>query len=312
MNAAFIVAAAAASLAALPPSPASAQPTAAAVSTKPAPQKSGRVPINGIDYYYEIHGQGEPVLLLHGGLGSIDLYEPGLPRLARDRQVIAVDLQGHGRTPLGNRPIDLTAIGNDLSVLLPKLGYKQVDVVGYSFGGSAALRLASQHPTQVRRLVIISAPFAQDGFYSEMLPQQAALGAGMAEAMKPTPIYQSYAAVAPNPGEFPKLLDAMGAFMRKPYNWSADVKALKMPVMLVYGDSDMIRPEHIVEFYHLLGGGLRDAGWDRKTMAGNRLAILPNTTHYEMAQNPALAETVLTFLDGYGAQGSDSAAGDRN
>lgn len=269
---------------------------AVAMAVEPTADKSGRVLVNGIDYYYEIHGRGEPVLMLHGGLGSIDLYEPGLPRLAQDHQVIAVDLQGHGRTPLGNRPIDLESIGNDLGALLSALGYSQVDVVGYSFGGGAALQLAAQHPAQVRRLVIVSAPFAHDGFYPEMLPQQAALGASMAEAMKTTPIYRCYAAVAPDPAEFPKLLDAMGAMMRKPYNWAAHVRALKMPVMLVFGDNDMIRPEHIVEFYHLLGGGLRDAGWDRKTMASNRLAILPDTTHYEMSENPALAETIETFL----------------
>ena len=285
-------------LAALPLSAASAQPTATSMPAKLAPLKSGRVPVNGIDYYYEIYGKGEPVLLLHGGLGSIDLYEPGMPRLAEGRQVIAIDLQGHGRTLLGNRLIDPAAIGDDLGGLLSKLGYKQVDVVGYSFGGAVALRLAIQHPAQVRRLALISTLFAQDGFYPEMLPQQAALGAGMADAMKETPIYRSYAAVAPDPGQFSKLLDAMGAMMRKPYNWAEGVKTLKMPVMLIYGDSDMIRPEHIVEFYHLLGGGLRDAGWDRKTMATNRLAILPDTTHYEMAQNPTLPQTILTFLDG--------------
>src|SRR3954453_19339712 len=209
MKAILVGAAAAASLAPLPLSAPSAEPTEVSVPTKPAPLKSGRVPLNGIDYYYEVYGEGEPVLLLHGGLGSIDLYEPGMPKLVQNRQVIAVDLQGHGRTPLGNRPIDPVAIGDDLSGLLTKLGYKQVDVVGYSFGGGAGLRLAIQHPAQVRRLVIVSTPFAQDGFYAEMLPQQAMLGAGMADAMKETPIYRSYAAIAPEPGQFPKLLDAM-------------------------------------------------------------------------------------------------------
>lgn len=277
---------------------------ARAADAKPTPQKSGRLAVNGVDYYYEIHGRGEPVLLLHGGLGSTELFVPALPRLAQARQVIAVDLQGHGRSSLGSRPIDLIAIGNDLSQLLTKLGYQQVDVFGYSFGGGAGLRLAVQHPQQVRRLAIMSAPFAQNGFFPEMLPQQAAVGAGMADAMKETPIYQSYAAIAPDPGQFPKLLDAMGAFMRKPYNWAEDVKTLKMPVMLIYGDSDMIRPDHIVEFYRLLGGGLRDAGWDRKTMARNRLAILPNATHYDISMNPAVADTVQPFLNGYAKSGT--------
>ena len=178
------------------------------------------------------------------------------------------------------------------------LGYQQVDVLGYSFGGAIALRLAIQHPDQVRRLVLVSAGFAQDGFYPEMLPMQAAVGAAMAEQMKATPMYQSYAAVAPDPAEFPKLLDAMGEWMRRPYNWADEVRTLKGPVMLVYGDSDMFRPEHIVEFYHLLGGGLKDAGWQREHMSQNRLAILPDVTHYEMALSPALVPTVLPFLNG--------------
>jgi pimeloyl-ACP methyl ester carboxylesterase len=267
-------------------------------AAKPKPSKSGTLPVNGLNYYYEIHGQGEPLLLLHGGLGSIDMFRPALPTLAEHRQVIAVDLQGHGRTELGKRSISLIDIGDDLAAILKQLGYTQVDVFGYSFGGGAAFRLAVQHPEMVRRLVMVSAGFAQDGFYPEMLPQQAQVGAAMAEQMKQTPMYQSYVAVAPKPEDFPKLLDAMGEYMRKPYDWSEDVKKLKMPVMLVYGDSDMYRPEHIVKFYQLLGGGLKDAGWQREHMSQNRLAILPDLTHYDIFLSPELPRTVLPFLDG--------------
>jgi pimeloyl-ACP methyl ester carboxylesterase len=267
---------------------------------RPTPAKSGRVEANGVNYYYEIHGEGEPLLLLHGGLGSIDMFGPTLPILAENRQVIGVDLHGHGRTPLGDRKISLPDIGDDMAVLLDALGYDKVDVLGYSFGGGVAFRFAVQHPGMVRRLAIASAGFAQDGFYPEMLPMQAQVGAGMAEMMKDTPMYQSYAAVAPNVDEFPKLLDRMGELMRTPYDWSEDVKTLKMPVMLVYGDSDMFRPEHIVDFYQLLGGGLKDAGWNREHMSQNRLAILPDLTHYEMFMSPEFARTVLPFLDGKG------------
>jgi pimeloyl-ACP methyl ester carboxylesterase len=190
------------------------------------------------------------------------------------------------------------ALRSALAVVLKQLGYEKVDVVGYSFGGGAAFRLAVQHPALVRRLVVASAPFAQDGFHPEMLPQQAQVGAAMADAMKETPMYLSYAAVAPRPQDFPRLLDRMGELMRKPYDWSEDVKKLQMPVMLLYGDSDMIRPEHIVRFYQLLGGGLRDAGWMREHMSKNRLAILPNLTHYEVFMSPALVPTVMPFLNG--------------
>ena len=260
--------------------------------------ESAHAAINGVNYYYEVHGQGEPLLLLHGGLGSIDMFGPLLPLLAGTRQVIAVDLHGHGRTGLGDRKINMIDIGDDMAALLDHLGYAQVDVLGYSFGGGVALRLAVQHPDKVRRLAVVSAGFAQDGFHPEMLPMQAQVGAAMADAMKDTPMYQSYAAVAPNPAEFPALLDCMGEMMRTPYDWSDDVKKLAMPVMLVYGDSDMFRPAHVVEFYQLLGGGLKDAGWMREHMSQNRLAILPDLTHYEIFMSPALPATVLPFLDG--------------
>ena len=260
--------------------------------------QSGYVAANGLNYYYETHGEGEPLLLLHGGLGHIGMFEPVLPTLAAERRVIGVDLHGHGRTELGDGPISLIDMGDDLAVILKELGYEEVDVLGYSLGGGVAFRFAVQHPEMVRRLALVSAGYAQDGFYPEMLPQQAAVGASMAEFMKDTPMYQSYVAVAPKPEEFPKLLDRMGELMRTPYDWSEDVRKLEMPVMLVYGDSDMFRPEHIVKFYQLLGGGLRDAGWQREHMSRNRLAILPDLTHYEMFLSPMLAETVLPFLNG--------------
>ena len=271
---------------------------AAPVTAADKPVKSGRVEANGVNYYYEIYGKGEPLLLLHGGLGSTTMFEPALPTFAGTREVIAVDLQGHGRTPLGNRKIIISDEGDDMATLITKLGYKQVDALGYSMGGEVAFRFAAQHPELVRRLVLVSAGYAQDGFFPEMLPQQAAVGAAMLDQMKATPMYQAYVAVAPNPAEFPKLLDAMGEWMRTPYNWEADVKKLTMPVMLIYGDSDMYRPEHEIKFYQLLGGGLKDAGWQHENMSKNRLAILPGVTHYEMFVSPQLPQVALPFLDG--------------
>ena len=263
--------------------------------------RSGYVSVNGLKYYYQIQGVGEPLLLLHGGLGQIEMFGPVIPMLAKNRQVIGVDLHGHGRTGLGDRKINLIDIGNDLAAILTQLGYKQVDVLGYSMGGGVALRLAVQHPEKVRRLVIASAPYAKAGFYPEMLPQQESVSSAMAEAMKETPMYKSYVAIAPKPEDFPKLLDRMGEFMRADYDWSEDVKKLQMPVMLIYGDSDMIRLDHVVSFYNLLGGGLKDAGWNREHMSKNRLAILPGLTHYELFLSPRLATTALPFLNGENA-----------
>ncbi len=260
--------------------------------------KSGRVDVDGIHYHYQIRGQGAPLLLLHGGLGSVDMFAPIMPVLAAKRQIIGVDLQGHGRTPLGSRPFSMSAMGADMAAILKKLGYGPVDVMGYSMGAGVAFQLAVQHPQQVRRLVLVSGSFAKDGFYPEMIEAQAQVSSKMAEGMKDTPMYKSYVAVAPRPGDFPKLLDAMGDMMKKGFDWTADVPKLTMPVMLVYGDSDMYRPEHVVKFYQLLGGGLKDAGWQRENMSRNRLAILPGLTHYDIFMSPQLAATVVPFLDG--------------
>ncbi|RJG45060.1 alpha/beta hydrolase [Mesorhizobium sp. DCY119] len=269
--------------------------TAEAEEAKP---RTGYVENNGVNYYYEIHGEGEPLLLLHGGLGSIDMFAPIMPALTEHRQVIAVDLQGHGRTALGEREISLTALGDDMAAVLKELGYGKVDVLGYSFGGGVAFRLAVQHPETVRRVALVSAGYAANGFYDDMRVQQAQVTAAAADFMKDTPMYKSYVAVAPKPEDFPKLLGQMGSFMRQDYDYSEDVKTLKMPVMIVFADSDMYKPEHIVKFYQLLGGGLKDAGWMRETMSQNRLAIIPNRTHYDVFFAPELVSTTLPFLDG--------------
>ncbi len=269
--------------------------TATAAAQSP---KSGRVKANGIDYYYEVSGQGEPLLLLHGGLGSTSMFAPLLPAFTDHRQVIAVDLHGHGRTELGARKIDLVDIGNDMATVLEALGYEQVDVLGYSFGGGVAFRLAVQHPRKVRRLALVSAGFSDAGFFDDIRAQQNGITAEAFPMMKETPMYQSYVAVAPKPEDFPRLLQAMGDLMRGHYDFSADVKKITATTMIVFGDGDMYKPEHIVEFYKLLGGGLRDAGWQRENLSKNRLAIIPDQTHYDIFFSPKLVATVLPFLDG--------------
>lgn len=278
---------------------AQAQQAPVAPATATVAKQSGRLYVNGISYYYEIHGRGKPVLLLHGGLGSIDMFAGAvLPQLAATRQVIAVDLQGHGRTPLGTRPFSVQAMGDDMSTLVKQLGYGKVDVMGYSLGGGVALRMALQNPQRVERLVLVSTSYSDTGVYPAMHDMQQGLSGAAAPMMKDTPMFKSYSSVAPNVAEFPKLLDALGGFMCQKYDWSAEVSKLQMPVMLVYGDGDMFMPKHMVKFYQLLGGGQRDAGWGRETMSRNRLAILPDLTHYDIFTSPRLATTALPFLNG--------------
>jgi pimeloyl-ACP methyl ester carboxylesterase len=276
---------------------AAAKQTAKAAPATDAP-RTGRAAINGVDYYYEIRGKGEPLLLLHGGLGSSDMFGPVLTKLAEGRKVITVDLQGHGRTPLGNRAFKLESIGDDMAVLAERLGHAKLDVMGYSLGGGVALRMALQKPERVRRLVLVSTPFSDDGFYPGIRAQQVEVSAKALPMMKETPMYKSYIAIAPKPSEFPRLLDTLGEYMKKKYDWSSEIGKLKMPVMLVFGDGDMFRPEHEIKFYQLLGGGKQDAGWARETLSQNRLAILPDLTHYEIFASPRLATTVLPFLNG--------------
>lgn len=226
-----ILASAAALLAS--PGPTNAEEAKPAMTTAtnplPKPEKSGLLPVNGLNYYYAVYGKGEPLLLLHGGLGTTDMFAPILPKLAENRTVIGVDLQGHGRTALGDRPFTLEAIGDDMADLVKALGYDKVDVMGYSLGGGVAFRMAVQHPETVRRLVLVSTGYAADGFYAEMRGQQAQVSAAAADFMKDTPMYKSYVAVAPHPEDFPRLLDTLGNFMRQDYDYSADVAKLKMP-----------------------------------------------------------------------------------
>src|ERR1044072_3797874 len=133
----------------------------------PTPERSGLLPINGLFYYYAVYGKGEPLLLLHGGLGTSDMFAPLLPKLAENRTIIAVDLQGHGRTALGERPFSLEAIGDDMAAIVKAHGYDKVDVLGYSLGGGVAFRMAVQHPETIRRLVLVSSGYAADAFSGE-------------------------------------------------------------------------------------------------------------------------------------------------
>lgn len=253
--------------------------------------------VNGIRLYYEDRGTGRPLILLHGGLGAIEMFGPNLPALGAGRRVIAVDLQGHGRTADIDRPIRPELMADDIAALIRHLGLERADVMGYSLGGGVALHLAIRHPALVQRLVVASTAFRRDAYYPEILGMQAQVNASMAEAMKQTPMYQLYAGIAPRPEDWPRLLDKMGALMKVDYDISNEIAGIRAPTLVVAGDADIFPPSHAVELFGLLGGGQRDGGWDGSGRPASRLAILPGLTHYTIFSDPALAEVAVRFLD---------------
>ncbi|HET7088126.1 MAG TPA: alpha/beta hydrolase [Anaerolineae bacterium] len=266
-------------------------------TNKPALTAGNYASVNGLNMYYEIHGAGEPLILLHGGVGAIEMFGEVLPLLAEGRQVIAVDLQAHGRTADIDRPLSFALMADDIAALIKHLGLQKADVMGYSLGGGVALQVAIRHPNAVRKLVVVSTPFKRDGWYPEVLAGMEQMGPEAAEPMKQTPMYQLYARVAPKPEDWPVLLTKLGELLRQGYDWSEDVAAIKAPTLIVVGDADSVRTSHAVELFELLGGGKADAGWDGAGMSNARLAILPSTTHYNIFSSPALASTVTPFLN---------------
>ena len=237
------------------------------------------------------HGSGEPLVLLHGGLGAGELFEPILPALSAERRVIAVDLPGHGGSPDPGRPLRAESLADDVAALITE----PVDVMGYSLGGMTALRLAIQHPGRVRRLVLVSVAARRSGNHPEVLAAMDAMAPEFAEPMKQSPNYALYTRLAPK-DDWALLVERTAEALKVDYDWTAEVEAIKAPTLLVYADQDSITPAHIVEFYGLLGGGLRDASWDYSQRVANQLAILPGTTHYDIYRSPALVPTVLPFL----------------
>jgi pimeloyl-ACP methyl ester carboxylesterase len=253
--------------------------------------------VNGLSLHYEEHGAGEPLILLHGGIGAGEMFGAILPALAAGRRVVTVDLQGHGGTADIDRPLRPELMADDIAALLDHLGLERVDVMGYSLGGLVALRTAIQHPARVRRLVLVSVAFRRDGSHPEAVAAMDQMSAAAAEPMKQSPLYEQYARLAPRVEDWPVLIGKTAEFLKVDYDWTADIEKITAQTLLVFADADSIRPAHVVEFYALLGGGLRDAGWDNSAQPSNQLAVLPGRTHYDVYMAPPLAPIVVQFLD---------------
>jgi pimeloyl-ACP methyl ester carboxylesterase len=220
-----------------------------------------------------------------------------LPSLTENRRVITVDLQGHGHTADVDRPFRPDSMADDIAGLIAHLGAERVDVMGYSLGGEVALRTAIQHPQVVRRLVVVSVSFRRDGSYPEVLAEMDGFGPHLAEPLKHAPIYETYTRIAPRPEDWAIMIGKTGELLKADYDWSAEVAELGVPTLLVFADADSIRPDHIVEFYGLLGGGHRDAGVDGSARPVCRLAVIPGATHYDVISSPVLPTAVVPFLD---------------
>lgn len=254
---------------------------------------TGFADVNGQHIFYSVHGTGKPLILLHGGVNP-DSFGGNLTELAKNRQVIAVHLQAHGRTPDTDRPLRSEALGDDVAALIGHLNLGKADVMGYSFGASVALQTAIRHPEVVDRLVIVAARMRQDGFYPEVLAafeQMEANAAMVDEGVKASPMGQAYPDV-----DWTNLFRKLADLNKRPFDWSADVAKIQAWTLLVFADADSVRPEHMVEFWKALGGSQRDAGIDGSLRPANQLAIVPNATHYSLAVDPMLPAIVERFL----------------
>jgi pimeloyl-ACP methyl ester carboxylesterase len=253
---------------------------------------SGYVPVDGLDMYYEIHGAGPPLALLHGAMGTIDsCFANLLPALAATRQVVAVELQGHGHTADVGRPLSHRQMAADAAALLDALGIGIADLVGYSLGGAVALELAMQRPGLVRRLVYAGGTsYRPDGLYPEMLAEPEP-----ADDLTGSVWHQAYLRVAPDPSKWPVLVAKNRELDRTFTGWpDEDIRAVTAPTLLIIGDSDIVRPEHTVQMFRLLGGGVLG---DLAGLPASQLAILPGTSHVGLLDRVDwLQSMVLEFL----------------
>ena len=254
---------------------------------------TGYAPVNGLKMYYEIHGKGAPVVLLHGSFMTIPSNWPEMiAALTKTRQVIAVEMQGHGRTADIDRDFSYDNLADDVAALLDYRKVGKADIIGYSMGGSVALNMAIRHPDHVRKVVSISAVFRDNGWVQEALD---AYPFFTADAFKGSTIEAEYQLLSPTPNEFPNFVKRALSMDLKPYDFGADkLKATPAPIFFIHGDADGVRLEHIAEMFTLKGGGIMG---DMRPRSASRLAILPDTTHVTLMQKiDVIAPLINDFL----------------
>jgi pimeloyl-ACP methyl ester carboxylesterase len=256
---------------------------------------TGYAPVNGLEMYYEVHGEGTPLVLLHGAFSAIGTsFGKVLPGLARSRQVIGLEMQAHGHTADIDRPLSLEQMADDTAAALRYLGIERADVFGYSMGAAVALRVAVGHPDVVRKLVLASVTYTMDGIHPGLMD---GLGEMTPEMMHGSPWHEEYLRIAPRPEDFAVLFEKKTRMDRGTRDLSADaIRAISAPTLLVLGDSDLVRPEHAVEMFRLLGGGV--FGDLPAGLPDSQLAVLPGTSHVTLVDRADLLLSIVpAFLD---------------
>ncbi len=267
----------------------------AAVSTAAA-QEGKRVAVNGMQMYYEVSGQGAPLVVLHGAYMDIPTMGAIIPKLAETHRVYALELQGHGRTTDIDRPITYDNLADDVAAFMDAVGLEKADIFGYSMGGQAGLRLAIRHPAKVNRLVAASVSYDLRGWQPEFtafIPQMTV------EGMLQMPFFKEQADRKPG---FRNLVAKLIQLEKEPMAWEGEVRQLRMPVLVIAGDADVSTLEHNVALFKLLGGGVMgDMG---KPLPASRLAVMPATSHTAViTQVELLHGFIEPFLKGETAKG---------
>ena len=258
------------------------------------PSSTGKVPVGGAELYYEIHGDGPPLVLLHGGVDPSQTFGAPLAAMAKTHKVIAIHMRGHGFSTDSDVPWSAELMADDVAAVLKQLGIGKARFMGYSLGAAVALQVAIRHPELVEKLVSVSVAFSTDGDYPEgrqAFAQMPDMAAEIGKQISASPLAQLYPDV-----DWEMMMRKTGEMNQGERDWTEGIKAITAPVLLVFADADSIRPEHMVEFWTLLGGGQRDAGFDGSQRPASQLAILPNTTHYNLIQSPLLTEVATAFL----------------
>jgi pimeloyl-ACP methyl ester carboxylesterase len=262
-------------------------------ATEESAARSGYASVNDLEMYYEIHGAGKPLVVLHGAYMSIVSMGEIIPRLAESRQVIAIELQGHGRTADADRPFSYEQMADDVAALMGEIGVEKADVFGYSMGGGVALQIAIRHPEIVDKLVVASMPYNTEGYHPGLIDMIKTI---TPEVFAGSPMETEYMSLAPNPENFPTLVEKLVQLDSEVQDWPPEtIQAITAPTLLIFGDADVIRLEHAVDMFQLRGG---DVNGDLAGLPNARLAVLPATTHIGVITRVDWLHSMITeFLD---------------